>query len=126
MAKRNQKPEVRKAQREQAVRAAKDQKKATVKKPVVKVRSFNSFIFIEVNLPLDKLIFASPPPCIRKNVYTLFSRTRLRRRHRRQQRTPPRPAPAGLVARDKYFAFKFLWQFVDKYFAFKILWQFVQ
>ena len=34
MAKRNQKPEVRKAQREQAVRAAKDQKKATnVKKP---------------------------------------------------------------------------------------------
>ena len=38
MAKRNQKPEVRKAQREQAVRAAKDQKKATVKKPVVKVR----------------------------------------------------------------------------------------
>ena len=39
MAKRNQKPEVRKAQREQAVRAAKDQKKATVKKPAVKVRS---------------------------------------------------------------------------------------
>ena len=75
MAKRNQKPEVRKAQREQAVRAAKDQKKATVKKPVVKVRSFNFFIFIEVkqvNLPLDKLIFASPPPCIRRNVYTLF------------------------------------------------------
>merc|ERR1712032_971709 len=36
MAKRNQKPEVRKAQREQAVRAAKDQKKATVKKPAVK------------------------------------------------------------------------------------------
>jgi len=36
MAKRNQKPEVRKAQREQAVRAAKDQKKATVKKSVVK------------------------------------------------------------------------------------------
>ena len=48
MAKRNQKPEVRKAQREQAVRAAKDQKKATVKKPVVKVRTFNSFIFKEV------------------------------------------------------------------------------
>ena len=38
MAKRNQKPEVRKAQREQAVRAAKDQKKATVKKPAVKVQ----------------------------------------------------------------------------------------
>merc|ERR1712037_879473 len=36
MAKRNQKPEVRKAQREQAVRAAKDQKKTTVKKPAVK------------------------------------------------------------------------------------------
>merc|ERR1712051_562543 len=36
MAKRNQKPEVRKAQREQSVRAAKDQKKATVKKPAVK------------------------------------------------------------------------------------------
>merc|ERR1711930_11071 len=36
MAKRNQKPEVRKAQREQAVRAAKDQNKATVKKPAVK------------------------------------------------------------------------------------------
>merc|ERR1712051_331590 len=36
MAKRNQKPEVRKAQREQAIRAAKDQKKATVKKPAVK------------------------------------------------------------------------------------------
>merc|ERR1712048_1447663 len=33
MAKRNQKPEVRKAQREQAVRAAKDAKKATQKKP---------------------------------------------------------------------------------------------
>ena len=41
MAKRNQKPEVRKAQREQAVRAAKDQKKATVKKPAVKVRLSN-------------------------------------------------------------------------------------
>ena len=39
MAKRNQKPEVRKAQREQAVRAAKDQKKATVKKPAVKVHA---------------------------------------------------------------------------------------
>merc|ERR1712154_214376 len=36
MAKRNQKPEVRKAQREQAVRAAKDQKKATAKKPASK------------------------------------------------------------------------------------------
>merc|ERR1712107_282935 len=36
IAKRNQKPEVRKAQRDQAVRAAKDQKKATVKKPAVK------------------------------------------------------------------------------------------
>merc|ERR1712233_90777 len=36
MAKRNQKPEVRKAQREQAVRAAKDAKKSSVKKPVVK------------------------------------------------------------------------------------------
>ena len=33
MAKRNQKPEVRKAQREQAVRAAKDSKKQAVKKP---------------------------------------------------------------------------------------------
>ena len=41
MAKRNQKPEVRKAQREQAVRAAKDQKKTTVKKPAVKVRLSN-------------------------------------------------------------------------------------
>merc|ERR1711942_617593 len=36
MAKRNQKPEVRKAQREQAVRAAKETKKASVKKPVAK------------------------------------------------------------------------------------------
>merc|ERR1712059_106994 len=36
MAKRNQKPEVRKAQREQAVRAAKETKKATVKKPAAK------------------------------------------------------------------------------------------
>merc|ERR1712215_496875 len=36
MAKRNQKPEVRKAQREQAVRAAKEQKKATAKKPAAK------------------------------------------------------------------------------------------
>ena len=36
MAKRNQKPEVRKAQREQAVRAAKEQKKTTTKKPAVK------------------------------------------------------------------------------------------
>merc|ERR1712082_116693 len=37
MAKRNQKPEVRKAQREQAVRAAKDTKKTTTKKaPVTK------------------------------------------------------------------------------------------
>merc|ERR1712029_848045 len=35
MAKRNQKPEVRKAQREQAVRAAKEQK-ATAKKPATK------------------------------------------------------------------------------------------
>merc|ERR1712058_163821 len=36
MAKRNQKPEVRKAKREQAVRAAKETKKAVTKKPVVK------------------------------------------------------------------------------------------
>merc|ERR1739838_744726 len=36
MAKRNQKPEVRKAQREQAVRAAKEQKKTTVKKAAPK------------------------------------------------------------------------------------------
>merc|ERR1712000_582870 len=36
MAKRNQKPEVRKAQREQAVRAAKEQKKTTTKKPAGK------------------------------------------------------------------------------------------
>merc|ERR1712228_712183 len=36
MAKRNQKPEVRKAQRERAVRAAKEQKKATAKKPAAK------------------------------------------------------------------------------------------
>merc|ERR1712210_290716 len=36
MAKRNQKPEVRKAQREQAVRAAKDAKKTTTKKPAAK------------------------------------------------------------------------------------------
>merc|ERR1712212_509396 len=36
MAKRNQKPEVRKAQREQAVRAAKEQKKTTTKKPAAK------------------------------------------------------------------------------------------
>merc|ERR1739848_828089 len=36
MAKRNQKPEVRKAQREQAVRAAKEQKTTTTKKPAVK------------------------------------------------------------------------------------------
>ena len=36
MAKRNQKPEVRKAQREQAVRAAKETKKSTVKKPAPK------------------------------------------------------------------------------------------
>merc|ERR1711994_285491 len=42
MAKRNQKPEVRKAQREQAVRAAKDQKKATVKKPAVKDKAGKS------------------------------------------------------------------------------------
>ena len=45
MAKRNQKPEVRKAQREQAVRAAKDQKKATVKKPAVK--AIISSVFME-------------------------------------------------------------------------------
>merc|ERR1712179_597373 len=36
MAKRNQKPEVRKAQREQAVRAAKETKKAVTKKPATK------------------------------------------------------------------------------------------
>merc|ERR1711864_59483 len=36
MAKRNQKPEGRKAQREQAVRAAKETKKASVKKPLPK------------------------------------------------------------------------------------------
>ena len=47
MAKRNQKPEVRKAQREQAVRAAKDQKKATVKKPAVKVYITCPWIDIE-------------------------------------------------------------------------------
>merc|ERR1711941_197943 len=36
MAKRNQKPEVRKAQREHAIRAYKEQKKTTTKKPAVK------------------------------------------------------------------------------------------
>ena len=55
MAKRNQKPEVRKAQREQAVRAAKDQKKATVKKPAVKVHatspSIEIFSRVETDLP---------------------------------------------------------------------------
>ena len=50
MAKRNQKPEVRKAQREQAVRAAKDQKKTTVKKPAVKVRLSNLWQFSGVPL----------------------------------------------------------------------------
>merc|ERR1712037_737952 len=32
-----------------------------------------------------------------------LSRTRLRRRHKRQQRMSRRPGPEGLVARDKYF-----------------------
>ena len=103
MAKRNQKPEVRKAQREQAVRAAKDQKKATVKKPAVKVRNCqicgNS---IDVCF-VDAYLFFTGKKCLLSP-----SRTRLRRRHRRQQRTSRRPAPAGLAARDKYFAFKFL------------------
>merc|ERR1711990_431515 len=55
------------------------------------------------------------PPRIRRKPpsRSLLSRTRLRRRHRRQQRMSRRPALAGLVARDKYFAFKFLWQFVQ-------------
>ena len=60
MAKRNQKPEVRKAQREQAVRAAKDQKKATVKKPAVK--AIISSVFME-----------SACFSMAKNVYTLHS-----------------------------------------------------
>ena len=76
MAKRNQKPEVRKAQREQAVRAAKDQKKATVKKPVVKVRSLNYLTFLgkmEGILSYGKLIFTPAPPCRRlKEFYILF------------------------------------------------------
>ena len=42
MAKRNQKPEVRKAQREQAVRAAKETKKSTVKKPAAKDKAAKS------------------------------------------------------------------------------------
>jgi len=42
MAKRNQKPEVRKAQREQAVRAAKEQKKTTVKKAAPKDKAQKS------------------------------------------------------------------------------------
>ena len=98
MAKRNQKPEVRKAQREQAVRAAKDQKKATVKKPAVKVLAtsqsteMKDFIELKLTFPL---------------------RTRPRRRPRRQQRTLPRPDPAGLAASDKYFAVEFLWQFIQ-------------
>merc|ERR1712037_888340 len=70
MAKRNQKPEVRKAQREQAVRPPRIRRKPPSRSPL--------------------------------------SRTRLRRRHRRQQRTSRRLALAGLAARDKYFAFKFL------------------
>merc|ERR1719266_1754777 len=55
------------------------------------------------------------PPRIRRKPpsKSLLSRTRLRRRHTRQQRMSRRPAPAGSVARDKYFAFKFLWQFVQ-------------
>ena len=100
MAKRNQKPEVRKAQREQAVRAAKDQKKATVKKPAVKVHviSSSNYLFFSP----DK-VFHLPYPL----------RTRPRRRLRRQQRTLPRPDPAGLAASDKYFAVEFLWQFIQ-------------
>ena len=42
MAKRNQKPKVRKAQREQAVRAAKETKKSTVKKPAAKDKAAKS------------------------------------------------------------------------------------
>merc|ERR1711957_576266 len=42
MAKRNQKPEVRKAQREQAVRSAKEQKKTTVKKAAPKDKAQKS------------------------------------------------------------------------------------
>ena len=86
MAKRNQKPEVRKAQREQAVRAAKDQKKTTVKKPAVKVRLSNL-----------------STPVFLWGLHSIISRTRLRRRHKRQRRMSRRPAPEGLVARDKYF-----------------------
>merc|ERR1712110_535081 len=52
----------------------------------------------------------SAPPRIRRKPpsRSLLSRTRLRRRLRRRQRMCRRPAPAGLGARDKYFAFKFL------------------
>merc|ERR1719278_662561 len=73
--------------------------------------------------PRESRLFAPPRTRRKPPSRSLLLRTRLRRRHRRQQRTPPRLALAGLVARDEYFAFKFLWQFVDKYFAFKILWQ---
>merc|ERR1712107_339109 len=75
MAKRNQKPEVRKAQREQAVRAARIRRRPPSRSPL--------------------------------------SRTRPHRRPRRQQRTLPRPDPAGLAASDKYFAVEFLWQFIQ-------------
>lgn len=53
MKKRNQKPEVRKAQREQAIRAAKDLKKAKAqqKKPAAAAPKVISFIFISIPSP---------------------------------------------------------------------------
>merc|ERR1712186_28278 len=50
------------------------------------------------------------PPRIRRRPPSRspLLRTRPRRRPRRQQRTLPRPDPAGLAASDKYFAVEFL------------------
>merc|ERR1712211_49364 len=55
------------------------------------------------------------PPRIRRRPPSRspLLRTRPRRRPRRQQRTLPRPDPAGLAASDKYFAVEFLWQFIQ-------------
>merc|ERR1719476_1100406 len=58
---------------------------------------------------------SSAPPRTRRRplLRSPLLRTRPRRRPRRQQRTLPRPDPAGLAASDKYFAVEFLWQFIQ-------------
>merc|ERR1712107_522226 len=67
----------------------------------------------EVRKARESRLCAPPRTRRRPLLRSPLLRTRPRRRPRRQQRTLPRPDPAGLAASYKYFAVEFLWQFIQ-------------